>query len=116
LTCDGANTDGVCKPLKECLRYTKRPRDREIINKAIPYLGYCYRETRLENYTFDLPVFDRTERREFYFSISNVFEYKPDTIKVKINFGTYDGIGLGALGTARGVTNELVLKDIIINY
>jgi len=90
------------------LKYTKRPRDREYINKAIPYLGYCYRETRLENSTFDLPVFDKTERREFYFSITNIFEYKPDTIKVKINFGTYDGIGLGAIGTVRGVKNELV--------
>ncbi|MFM9944988.1 MAG: tetratricopeptide repeat protein [Bacteroidia bacterium] len=89
-------------------KYVKRPRDQDIINEAIPYLAYCYRETRLENFTFDLPVFDYTERREFYFTISNVFTYTKDTIKVKINFGTYDGIGLGTLGTVRGVKTDLV--------
>lgn len=90
------------------LKYVKRPADQDIISKAMPYLGYCYRETRLENFTFDLPVFDKTERLEFYFPISNVFTYNDDTIKVKINFGTYDGIGLGTLGRARGVKTELI--------
>jgi len=90
------------------LKYTKQPRDQAIIDNAMPYLGYCYRETRLENFTFDLPVFDKTERREFYFSISNIYTYTKDTIKVKINFGTYDGIGLGTLGIVRGVKNELI--------
>lgn len=90
------------------MRYARRPKDDSIINRAIPYLGYCYRETRLSNYTFKLPVFDKTERREFYFPISYVFPYTEDTIKVKINFGTYDGIGLGALGTVRGVKTDLI--------
>ena len=90
------------------LNYVKRPADQDIISKAMPYLGYCYRETRLENFTFNLPVFDKTERLEFYFPISNVFTYKDDTIQVKINFGTYDGIGLGTLGRVRGVKNELI--------
>lgn len=90
------------------MKYARRPKDNEIINKALPYLGYCYRETRLENFTFDLPVFDKTERREFYFPITYIFPYTEDTIKVKINFGTYDGIGLGALGTVRGVKTDII--------
>ena len=90
------------------LKYVKRPADQEIISKAMPYLGYCYRETRLENFTFDLPEFDKTERLEFYFPISNVFPKNNDTIIVKINFGTYDGIGLGTIGTVRGVKTDLV--------
>ncbi len=90
------------------LKYVQRPRDQAIINNAIPYLGYCYRETRLENFVFNLPVFDKTERTEFYFAIKKTYPYTDDTIKVKINFGTYDGIGLGTLGIVRGVKNELI--------
>jgi CHAT domain-containing protein len=90
------------------LKYCKRDKDRAVINEAIPYLGYCIKQTRLENFTFDLPVFDRTERLEFYFPITHVFPYKKDTLLVKINFGTYDGIGLGAFGIARGVKTDSV--------
>lgn len=90
------------------MNYVQRPRDREIISKAIPFLGYCYRQTRLENFTFDLPVFAKTKRREFYFPISQVWDKENDTVVVKINFGTYDGIGLGAYGKVVGVKHETI--------
>jgi len=90
------------------LKYTRRPKDDNTINAAIPYLGYCYRQTRLGNFTFKVPVFDKTERIEFYFPITYVYAYKKDTIQVKINFGTYDGIGLGTLGKVKGVKNDII--------
>lgn len=88
------------------LVYCKTEQYREYMNRALPYLGYCVKQTRLKNYIFDIPAFDKTERKEFYFPISYVFDKTNDTLTVKINFGTYDGIGLGALGIVRGTENE----------
>jgi hypothetical protein len=51
-------------------------------------------------------VFDKTKRREFYFPISKVYQRHGNTVEVKINFGTHDGIGLGAYGKVVGVKNE----------
>lgn len=92
------------------LKYSKTEKYREYKNKAIPYLGYCIRKTRLNNYVFDIPKFSKTQRKEFYFPITYVFDKVNDTLTVKINYGTYDGIGLGALGIVRGVKNEYISK------
>lgn len=93
---------------KKMLKHCKTEQYREYLNKAIPYLGYCIYKTRLNNYIFEVPAFDKTQRKEFYFPISYVFDKTNDTLTVKINFGNYDGIGLGALGSVRGVSNELI--------
>ncbi len=93
---------------EKMMLYVQRPRDQHIINEAIPFLGFCYRQTRIENFTFHLPVFSKTKRKEFYFPISKVWPREGDSITVKINFGTYDGIGLGAFGKTIGVKNPAI--------
>lgn len=88
------------------IKFCKTDQYKEYINKALPFLGYCIKQTRLKNYTFDIPEFKKTERKEFYFPITYVFDKANDTLTVKINFGTYDGIGLGALGIVKGTDND----------
>ncbi|NUM31289.1 MAG: tetratricopeptide repeat protein [Bacteroidetes bacterium] len=91
---------------EKMLKYCKTEKYREFKNKALPYMGYCIKQTRLKNYTFDIPEFKKTQRKEFYFPITHVFDKTNDTLTVKINFGTYDGIGLGAYGIVKGADND----------